>query len=205
MQETDTKRRDRAKTRERLIQAMIDILRDQGFERLGVNAVAERAGVSKVLIYRYFGDYDGLLQVVAERITPLDHGLAKRILLEAGENAPPAEVARNIVHGLHRAVADNELLQQVLIWELSTENELTAAMARQREETGRAQTEAFRTFLSSKQIGGDVDIDAVITLITAGVFYLTLRSRTVDQFNGIDLHSDEGWDRIARALLPLFS
>ncbi len=205
MQRANGERRNRSKTGEKLIQATIAILREEGFDHLGVNAVAERAGVSKVLIYRYFGDYGGLLRAVAERVTPLDADFAKNILTGTGDAASPAEVVRSVVHGLHRAVAENELLQQVLIWELSTDNELTAAMARQREETGRAQTEALRSFLRSKKVDADIDVDALVALITAGVFYLTLRSRTVDQFNAIDLKSEEGWDRIAGALLPLFS
>jgi AcrR family transcriptional regulator len=203
MSETDTKSRDRSRTTERLIQAAIDILREEGFDRLGVNAVAERAGVSKVLIYRYFGDYDGLLTAVADRVTPLDPGFAKRILSTTGDTAAPAEVVRHIVDALHRSVAENELLQQILIWELSEDNDLTRAMARQREETGRAQSEALRTFLRSKGVDDKVDVDALVALITAGVFYLTLRSRTVEQFNGIDLRSDEGWERIADALPAL--
>ena len=205
MEHTEEKKRDRSKTRQRLIQATIDILREEGFDRLGVNAVAERAGLSKVLIYRYFGDYKGLLQAVAERVTPIDPDFANRVLEVTGENVSPAEVMRTIVHSLHRTVADDELLQQILIWELSADNELTTAMASQREETGRAQSEALRTFLRSRHTGNDIDIDALVALLTAGVFYLTLRSRSVEQFNAIDLQSDEGWERLASVLLPLFS
>lgn len=197
--------RDREQTKERLIEAAIGILREKGFESLGVNAVAERAGVSKVLIYRYFGDYDGLLRVVAGRVTPLDSSFAERMLQVTEGDPSPANIIRTVVHGLHRVVAENQLLQQVLIWELSAENELTAAMARQREETGVAQTEALRSFLRARGVAEDLDVDALIALVTAGVFYLTLRSRQVETFNGVDLRSEAGWDRIASALTPLVS
>jgi len=197
--------RDREQTKERLIEAAIDILRENGFESLGVNAVAERAGVSKVLIYRYFGDYNGLLRVVAGRVTPLDPSFAERMLQVTEGDPSPANIIRTVVHGLHRVVAENQLLQQVLIWELSAENELTAAMARQREETGVAQTKALRSFLRSQGVAEDLDVDALVALVTAGVFYLTLRSRQVETFNGVDLRSEAGWERIASALIPLVS
>lgn len=197
--------RDREQTKERLIEAAIGILREKGFESLGVNAVAERAGVSKVLIYRYFGDYDGLLRVVAGRVTPLDPSFAERMLQVTEGDPSPANIIRTVVHGLHRVVAENELLQQVLIWELSSDNELTAAMARQREETGVAQTEALRSFLRNRGVAEELDVDALVALVTAGVFYLTLRSRQVETFNGVDLRSEAGWDRIASALTPLVS
>lgn len=53
---------DKAVTIQRLKEAVRAIVAEEGVEALGVNAVAERAGVSKVLIYRYFGSFDGLLQ-----------------------------------------------------------------------------------------------------------------------------------------------
>ena len=35
---------------------------DQGFRGIGINVVARRAGVSKELIYRYFGSMDNLIR-----------------------------------------------------------------------------------------------------------------------------------------------
>ncbi len=47
--------RSKETTRLRLISAVGTLLARQGFNALGINAVAEEAGVDKVLIYRYFG------------------------------------------------------------------------------------------------------------------------------------------------------
>ena len=49
------KRRNRQMTMERILRAMGDTMAERGTEKAGINAVAERAGVNKVLIYRYFG------------------------------------------------------------------------------------------------------------------------------------------------------
>lgn len=44
-----------------MVETIGEMIREGGFEKIGVNAVAERAGVSKILIYRYFGSVDGLV------------------------------------------------------------------------------------------------------------------------------------------------
>ncbi|RYF74795.1 MAG: TetR/AcrR family transcriptional regulator, partial [Cytophagaceae bacterium] len=54
-------RRNRAKTTQRIIDAFEEVLAERGLQAVGVNRVAEQAGVSKVLIYRYFGGLEGLV------------------------------------------------------------------------------------------------------------------------------------------------
>ena len=52
--------KNRQATEMTLITAVNDIIEESGFERLGINAVAAKAKVSKMLIYRYFNSLDGL-------------------------------------------------------------------------------------------------------------------------------------------------
>jgi len=58
--------RSRPKTEEMFQNAVLKLIADEGCGALGINAVAQLAGADKVLIYRYFGDFKGLLQRVAE-------------------------------------------------------------------------------------------------------------------------------------------
>ena len=53
--------KDRELTQQKILQAVDNIIANDGFERLGVNAIAQKAGVSKMLIYRYFGGLDDLI------------------------------------------------------------------------------------------------------------------------------------------------
>ena len=52
--------KNRQATEMTLITAVNDIIEESGFEGLGINAVAAKAKVSKMLIYRYFNSLDGL-------------------------------------------------------------------------------------------------------------------------------------------------
>ena len=54
-------KKDRELTEKRILEAVGSIIENDGFEKIGVNAIAQRAGVSKMLIYRYFGGIDELI------------------------------------------------------------------------------------------------------------------------------------------------
>ena len=53
--------KNREATKRKLLNAVGYIIKTNGFEGLGVNKVAKSAGVSKVLIYRYFGTFNKLV------------------------------------------------------------------------------------------------------------------------------------------------
>ena len=59
--------KNRQATELALIKAVDDIIEESGFEGLGINAVAAKAGVAKMLIYRYFNSLDGLIAAYAKR------------------------------------------------------------------------------------------------------------------------------------------
>jgi len=70
-----SRKRSRPNTEARFQEAVLEIVAESGCEKLGINAVAIKAGADKVLIYRYFGNLNGLLTTVAERqkwLPPID-------------------------------------------------------------------------------------------------------------------------------------
>ena len=54
-------KRNRVATTQRILQALGQVLDEEGLVGVRVNRIAEKAAVSKVLIYRYFGSIEGLL------------------------------------------------------------------------------------------------------------------------------------------------
>src|SRR5258706_8335310 len=53
--------KDREQTKRRILEALKKLIVAGGFENLGVTRVAKEAGVSKELIYRYFGGMPQLI------------------------------------------------------------------------------------------------------------------------------------------------
>lgn len=53
--------RDREATERRLLDTIGKMIAEDGFEKIGINAIATQSNVSKILIYRYFGSVEGLM------------------------------------------------------------------------------------------------------------------------------------------------
>ncbi len=116
--------RNRPATEQRLLQAVRSILEESGFAHLGINAIAERAGVDKVLIYRYFGGVPGLLAAVGEEeYFPQDEELAE--LLQSPANSQPGPIGDRALDFYLRWVEHRPILRQLFLWEnVATPNPL---------------------------------------------------------------------------------
>ncbi|MCM1939656.1 TetR/AcrR family transcriptional regulator [Streptomyces sp. G3] len=84
-------------TRQRVIEAAIDLLTRGGRDAVTTRAVAEAAGLQPPAIYRLFGDKDGLLDAVAE------HGFAS-FLAAKHVDPDPADPVQGLRDGWDLAV-----------------------------------------------------------------------------------------------------
>lgn len=128
--------RDRAQTEQRLIAAVGQLLAEQGFQSIGVNAIARTAGVDKVLIYRYFDGLPRLLEC---------YGKSSNFWPSTDEVLGDLTALRQLSAGrrlqlvLERLVAGLLARPQtlaIMAWELSQQNALTTALAEIREQWG---------------------------------------------------------------------
>ena len=195
--------RDKETTKRRLVAATIELIRDSGFDHLGINAIAERAGLSKVLIYRYFEDLDGLLRAAAAELDPLQSEEAARLRDSVEIGQSPGEIMEAIVLQLHDSLARDKLTKQLMVAELSRNNEITGAMSVAREEVGLRLTDEFATILRDRDLPEGVDVYALFAIVSAAVSYLTLRSDSVKHYNGVDIQSRDGWERIGATMRML--
>jgi AcrR family transcriptional regulator len=58
-------------TAEKIILAAINVLLDRGVKRSSLTDVAFEAGVTRVTVYRYFGDKEGLVRAVCRRVAAI--------------------------------------------------------------------------------------------------------------------------------------
>lgn len=188
--------RDREATRQLLIQAVGKTLAHQGFTKLGVNAVAQEAGVDKVLIYRYFGGMKGLIAAFGQEgdFWPSIEELAGGDI-ESFRQLPLEDklcaLGRNFLAGIRK----RPLTQEIMAWEMVERNDLTVELETIRETRMLRFAEMFLPF-----DGRGVDLMAISAIIGAGISYLVCRSRTVRWYNGVDLGEEEGWKRIERGI-----
>jgi AcrR family transcriptional regulator len=190
------KYRDREATRARLVTAVGTLLAREGFKRLGVNAVAREAGVDKVLIYRYFGGLPELMAAFGREgnFWPSIKELAGGDI-DAYGRLPAAEQLSRLSKNFIRAIRSRPLTQEILAWEMVERNELTAELEAIRENT---MINFFEMFFPPSDEGPD--IAAAGAIIGAGISYLATRARQISVYNGVELQSELGWQRLERAL-----
>lgn len=196
-----TNLRDREATRKAIVAAVGQVLAGDGFRALGVNAVARRAGVDKVLIYRYFGGLPELLAAYGEEgdfwwraedlIGPLLPGPA-----ENTAGAWLGLIARRHVEALRARPVTIE----IMAWEMSERNDLTAALEAVRE---RRALELVTLLGQRFALPPSIDAVAVAALLGAALNYLVIRMRSVRWFQGVDFADDQGWERLIAAVESL--
>lgn len=99
---------------------------EQGFEKIGINAVATQSGVSKILIYRYFGSMEGLM---AAYICQYDFWLNFPLEFPSKEELP-AFVKKMFKLQIDQ-LRNNPTLKRLYRWELSSNNDLITKLREQ--------------------------------------------------------------------------
>lgn len=184
--------RDREATEKRLLETIGNMICESGFEKIGINAVAARSGVSKILIYRYFGSVEGLMAAYIRQHDSLLNSLPEEF---PDREALPAFLKKRFqeqIAGLRKDV----ILKRLYRWELSSDNEYVAKIREQREKIG------MELIGRISEIAGlpQDEIASVATLLNTSITYLVMLEEVCPVYDGIPLNRDEGWEQIAQAI-----
>ena len=117
--------RSRSKTEEKFLNAVLELVAQDGCCALGINAVAHKAGADKVLIYRYFGNLNGLLLRVAEsrQWLPTLEELCNALSLQ--EDSPATGAIHKLCRLLTHHIRTDKATHQILRWRKAQANPLT--------------------------------------------------------------------------------
>jgi len=193
--------RDKHITSKRLISAVGSLLAKKGFKGIGVNAVAREAGVDKVLIYRYFGGLPGLISTFGKEgdFWPSSLELAGGDL-QKFSHLPLEKRLSELGSNFIQALRKRPLTQAIMAWEMIESNELTEELERVREQSI---MEFFQMFFMKDQV--QIDLQAIVMLIGAAISYLVTRSNNIDLYGGLEIGSDQGWERIQQSISAICS
>lgn len=193
--------RGREATKLRLVSAVGTLIAREGFNALGVNAVADEAGVDKVLIYRYFGGMDELLgafgrsgdfwpsidEIIGEDPTELmDLPLAERWSLGLSRYAG--------------ALRCRPVTKEILAWELIEQNDLIQILRTVRAEW----FEELLTHFPGDQEATNADLIGTVLLVVGSIHYFVVLGRLHSEFSGLQVSTDEGWDHLDQLIVPIF-
>lgn len=179
--------KNRQATEMSLIKAVNDIIEESGFEGLGINAVATKAGVAKVLIYRYFDSLDGL---IAAYIQQNDYWI------NFNEQLPDkAHISEFIKKTFKRQIVElrkSYTMKRLYRWELSTDNKIVRELRDKREKKGVWLVEAISKLTQHPQR----ETAAVATVISAAISYLALLEENCPVYNGLKIQAETGWEQL---------
>ncbi|MBF0575392.1 TetR/AcrR family transcriptional regulator [Dysgonomonas sp. GY617] len=188
MIESINNEKDRESTEKKLLEAVGEIIIKHGFDKVGVNAIASKAGVSKVLIYRYFGSIDN---IIVEYLSQNDFWLSFSV------DFPKDENLKGFIKKMFRdqiiQLRSSKLEQELYRWELTNHNGVIEKLRLKREAKGIT----LITIISQLAKHPQEEVAAIATLLSAAISYLVLLSDNCSMYNGIDLQSDKGWDQLA--------
>lgn len=183
--------KSREQTESKILEAVASIVESDGFEKLGINTIALKANVSKMLIYRYFG---GLEELVARFIMQKDYWANTDTLIlnphSVGDSIK--SMFRNQIEQLRNDVT----LRRLCRWELSCHNACIDRLRDKREENG-----CNLIKVVSRLTGcSNSEVASLASILSASIGYLTLIEDQCPTYNGIALQTDKGWEQIAQGV-----
>lgn len=187
-----TTERDREATEKHLLETIGDMICESGFEKIGINAVAAQSGVSKILIYRYFGSVEGLMAAYIRRHDSLLNSLPQEL---PDRNTLPAFLKKRFREQVARLRKDI-ILKRLYRWELSSNNEYVAKIREQREKIG------MELIAGISEISGlpEEEIASMATLLNTSITYLVMLEEVCPVYDGIPLNRDAGWEQIMQTI-----
>jgi TetR/AcrR family transcriptional regulator, regulator of cefoperazone and chloramphenicol sensitivity len=156
-QELGPESRDKEARMRALVDAAIKLFAEEGYGPVSTRRIAELAGCSETLLFRYFGGKRGLLHAISEGF----------IETSAKTSLPEFNDAHEAVHGylLHvfATMRAQSASLKVIIAALVNESTLAQEFENMHDSHVQALATQFRRFQAAGDIAADVDLDAFTT------------------------------------------
>ena len=182
--------------RARILEAVGRMIVRDGLAAIGVNALAREAGCDKVLIYRYFGDLEGVWAAYAAQsdfwwsVEELTRGIdPSRLTLP--------EAMKTILRRHAEGLRARPVTLAVLAAELTNRTRLVVALEAVRE---RRALELSKWIAERYPPPPAADLEAVGMLIGVAINYLAVRARAIRVMGGVKIRSEADWERILAAV-----
>lgn len=189
-------RRDPNETRTRILEALGRIIVRDGLAAVGVNPLAREAGADKVLIYRYFGDLDGVYAAFAEQgdfwwsAADLTAGLDPAA-------TPLKDAIKTCLRRHAEEIRRRPVTLAVLAAEPAERTPLVIALESVRE---RRALELVAWLGARYAARADLDLEAITMILSSALNYLAARSRKIRLMSGVPIQTDEDWRRLLAAV-----
>lgn len=190
------KRRSTADVEKSILEAATALIQKGGFSHLTATGIMQKAEIEPVQFYKRYKDLDTFID---EYVKGFDYWFSDvaKISVSGEDNQTYYE---DILCGLFNSLWDNKIMQELLRWEIVTDNETSRRTAQLREFYTLPLCKKFADLFSDS----DTDIVAVSALLVGGIYYMILHNR-VSAFSGMDLSREQDRERLQKAIKHLSS
>lgn len=185
------KRRTKEEVVQDIMSAANNIIAEKGFLGLTATGLMKDSDIEPVQFYKRYSD---LAEFIDDYVKKYDYWFSDVTKLQVDDESYREEY-KQILSNLFLSLLDNKVMQQLLSWELSVNNETSRRTAGMREFHTLPLAERFDKMFEKS----DVDIVALSSLIIGGIYYLTLH-KNLANFSGIDVNTESGRERILKAI-----
>jgi AcrR family transcriptional regulator len=186
------KLRDKERTKGKILAAVGEVIEQYGAEKVGVNLISRTAGVNKVLIYRYFGGVDGLMEQYIK--TGRYMSVAN---LQAIENSAPIpssgteqawkDILQTVWKDLNKGKGPRDLLR----WEITSKR---AVLSDARNEVAEKMLEKVGSLPNYPDTSG------LIAFIMSALNYMAISSDFRERIIDVSLQSEDGLARVEKII-----
>lgn len=181
-----------------ILDAIAKLVDKEGFANISLASISEVTNISGTVIVRNFGNLERLLDSYAQ-IFDFWHNDVIQTAKSNGSDEPEqlyCEILSTTITSLYK----DKNMRQLLLWEMTDENETTKRVAYNREHV-------YNDILSSHAEAfeaADLDIKVMTGIIVAGINYLIMR-RKKSPFLGVDYSQVKNKERLIKTVSDIVS
>lgn len=193
---TKRNRRSNYAVEKDILDAVALLVKEVGFSKITLPAIAQSANVNLSVIYRHFGTLDNLLDKYTHKF---DYWLNN--ILEAtpvNDTDSPSNILQDMAERFIKSLSKDKEMQQLMIWELTEDNKSTRKSAQQRDLTVEKAIPLYEKFLAN----ADINPRAVLAIVVAGMYYIILRKKR-STFCSIDFSTKQGKQLLADTMVKI--
>jgi len=185
------KRRAKADIENLILNVSKSLIEELGFNSITLRAITQKARIEPIVFYNRYKDLDMFLD---EFVKSYDYWLDDLNVGYEGD-LYSVEGYKHILNRLFDSLYENKIMQQLLRWEISTDNSTTQRTAGLRE----FHTMPLVSTFKEKFKDAPICIEGVSALLIGGMYYLITHAR-LSLFAGIDVRTEEGKAKIHQSI-----
>jgi AcrR family transcriptional regulator len=188
-----------AERREQLIDAALEVILEQGYGGVSIEAIARRAGVTRPVVYDHFPNLGRLLHSLVEREERISLEQLEQVVPGDPGDREPIDLLAGGVKQFLEAVASRPATWRIILLPL----EGTPQVVRDHVETNRARTQEriaklIRWAMTRPEIPGDLDVE-----LTARAIRVLGEDAGRTLLTDPESYSPERYERFVRSVLKL--